>query len=566
MTATSQAPDAPKASTPANHEQAFERHFTPALLVLFGLAFALYFGVVAAGFVWDDAQLIRGDARIRSLGNLPQIWVSSLFPESVESVRYYRPLVSSSFAVDWSLWGDNPAGYHAHSLAWFLASIASFTLMMRRLAGAQAALLAGAIYAVCPPQAELVAWISGRGDLMAITFGCAAVGTLLSATTTKQRATAAVLVWLSLCSKEQGLFFAIAALGAVAMAQGREAATRTLPWLFLAISAWAPLYAQASGTSAVASTLASVAAAAIPLVLARWFEVLLVPWAPVAGLMVRDLSWGIGTGGTLLFAVFAGLAVVVSRSKGAILGIALACLSVLPTLLIVFGTGLVADRYVVIPLTFGLWSVASWTPSFRLLIATVWLPIAAVTMSQRLPNWASNVALFTDAVERIDTPYVRMQLGIALNEQRDPEALPLLLSALESTPAECGATTGAIAATLSFSPPASRESYLTRIDASGCETPDEALHGRALLAALCGRESEVRALRDRAAATQASATTLAANFGPVDGYLAGVETGEAGIRTWLSTQPDPAASARTLARIFRDGGHADLADMTLMIP
>src|SRR5258705_13981451 len=64
-----------------------------------GVGLALYVGALRDGFVWDD---LLTAAPARPVGEVLRQRTGS----------YYRPLVMLSFAVDRTLWGPLPAGFH----------------------------------------------------------------------------------------------------------------------------------------------------------------------------------------------------------------------------------------------------------------------------------------------------------------------------------------------------------------------------------------------------------------------------------------------------------------------
>jgi hypothetical protein len=92
-------------------------------------------------------------------------------------LRYYRPLVILSQAFDAMLWGVKPFGFHLTNVV--LHGVNGYLLyrIARALdANAGAAVCAGAAFVLYPWNAESVAWISGRTDVLC------AVGTLGSLT------------------------------------------------------------------------------------------------------------------------------------------------------------------------------------------------------------------------------------------------------------------------------------------------------------------------------------------------------------------------------------------------
>jgi hypothetical protein len=91
-------------------------------------------------------------------------------------IRYFRPLATALFVLDYHLYGLNPLGYHVTNIllnalnTWLV-----FLLALRLLPSRRAALLAGAVFAVHATTNEAVNWISGRTDLLAVSGMLAAV-------------------------------------------------------------------------------------------------------------------------------------------------------------------------------------------------------------------------------------------------------------------------------------------------------------------------------------------------------------------------------------------------------
>ena len=81
----------------------------------------------------------------------------------------YRPLVSLSFAVDYSFWELNPLGYHLTNLFFHILVCLVFYFFSKIILekNMEAALLASLIFASHPVHSESVAWIFGRTDLIA---------------------------------------------------------------------------------------------------------------------------------------------------------------------------------------------------------------------------------------------------------------------------------------------------------------------------------------------------------------------------------------------------------------
>lgn len=219
------------------------------------------------GFVWDDQHDILRSDKLHRLGAVVDVfrhhamW-SAEQPET--EIATYRPLALATLAVDWRLWHLRPAGYHAvnvqlHIFAMLALFVALSTLIERR-----AAALLVILCAIHPADAEAVAWINGRSEMLALGFGALAIA---AAATSRWLALTALLL-LAMLAKETGALFVPIAV-AVAwlrgsrrwqsiLAMGAAAAVATL--------AYVALRAGALGRVALPPHAGATAAALLPVV------------------------------------------------------------------------------------------------------------------------------------------------------------------------------------------------------------------------------------------------------------------------------------------------------------
>lgn len=133
------------------------------IALLFILSVAVFYRTVHFDFVnWDDDLYVYHNETIRSfsLENL-KIW----FTRPV--VALYVPLPLASYALDYSLHGNDPSAYHLtnlliHSLNGALVFLI-FVLMTRNL---PLSFLAALFFIIHPAQVETVCWISQRKNLL----------------------------------------------------------------------------------------------------------------------------------------------------------------------------------------------------------------------------------------------------------------------------------------------------------------------------------------------------------------------------------------------------------------
>ncbi|MEW6618484.1 MAG: glycosyltransferase family 39 protein [bacterium] len=81
--------------------------------------------------------------------------------------QFLRPLIAFSFAIDYSLWGMNPFGFHLlNLLVHIFTSIIVFFIIDFISQNRRVSLLGSLLFTIHPCQAEAVFWVSGRCDLI----------------------------------------------------------------------------------------------------------------------------------------------------------------------------------------------------------------------------------------------------------------------------------------------------------------------------------------------------------------------------------------------------------------
>jgi len=166
-TRTTPAAPAPAALLPARPEVAVRRAAWLTLAVACAAAYALALG---NGFVWDDRMLILESPRIQSWRHIGDYFTLDFFqgtPRDELKYGYYRPLTSTSYLLDATLWRLRPLGFHVTNVVLhFVATLLAYALALRIVREAKAALLVALLFAVHPVHTETVTWIAGRTDLL----------------------------------------------------------------------------------------------------------------------------------------------------------------------------------------------------------------------------------------------------------------------------------------------------------------------------------------------------------------------------------------------------------------
>jgi hypothetical protein len=277
------------------------------------------------GFVWDDQyDIIRSDRlhHARAIGDVfvhHAMW-SADQPET--AIATYRPLALATLAVDYQIWQLRPAGYHATNVLLHVLATLAVLLALSALVGdwRWAAALA-LLFALHPANAEAVAWINGRSEMLALGFGAVAVW----AAARGRFVLLAVALLAALLGKETAALF-VPVTVAVALLARHEAGQRSLTsgsataravrvaWrpvvaALAAAGAYAGLRGYALGHTALPAH-AGGAAAALGAVWSRATVAALIPWrsAPIElstfmGTLSPATRFAWTSGGALLSAI-----------------------------------------------------------------------------------------------------------------------------------------------------------------------------------------------------------------------------------------------------------------------
>jgi tetratricopeptide (TPR) repeat protein len=143
-------------------------------LIIIAVTYIVFQNSLSNEFVFDDESVIVGNASIQSLDNIPKFFTAD---EGFHKVigRYYRPVVSATYAIDFAIWGLDPYGFHLtnvmiHIIACLLLFKIFTVLFWRYKYRNLFSLLSALIFAVHPIHTEAVSWVSGRTDSLVTMF------------------------------------------------------------------------------------------------------------------------------------------------------------------------------------------------------------------------------------------------------------------------------------------------------------------------------------------------------------------------------------------------------------
>jgi len=145
---------------------------------------AVYWPHKNSAFVLDDYYTVVRNPLIKNPSLYQDIWTSRLFDAHQSSgyikFGYYRPVLQSSWVLDYRLFGLKAYGYQwinllVHALNCFFIYI----LILRLFGQSSLALKTGLLFCVLPTQEWVVRYVTGRGDELSALFALAALCFLL---------------------------------------------------------------------------------------------------------------------------------------------------------------------------------------------------------------------------------------------------------------------------------------------------------------------------------------------------------------------------------------------------
>jgi len=131
----------------------------------------VFSGSLKNDFAWDDKYLVVNNPYIKSWDYLPQIFTTQLYGASEIHSNFYRPFQLLSFAIDYSIWGLNPFGYHLTNLFLHIFNAILVYLILIAIGPSSAvALLVALLFGTSPAISGITYYISARSDLLMALF------------------------------------------------------------------------------------------------------------------------------------------------------------------------------------------------------------------------------------------------------------------------------------------------------------------------------------------------------------------------------------------------------------
>jgi len=144
-------------------------------LIILAIPFGLYWSTIHGAFHYDDFHHIVENKSIRNLGNLAELFLDPATFSSQRGARMYRPVLMTSYAVNYSLGELNPDGWHLFNILLHgLNTLLLFGIARKFLRHPGPALLVALIFVIHPVGGESINYISSRSSLLMATFFLAA--------------------------------------------------------------------------------------------------------------------------------------------------------------------------------------------------------------------------------------------------------------------------------------------------------------------------------------------------------------------------------------------------------
>jgi len=150
----------------------FRPHWSLAAVAIVALTLAAYLPVMTGEyeFLWDDLGLITHSRfvnpqmppHLTGAEGLRQLWAS-------KKPMDYWPLTSTTFWLEWRIWGRDATGYHITNVLLHAINAVLVWVVLKRLK-VPAAWLAAAVFAVHPVCVASAAWISERKNTLSMVF------------------------------------------------------------------------------------------------------------------------------------------------------------------------------------------------------------------------------------------------------------------------------------------------------------------------------------------------------------------------------------------------------------
>ena len=183
------------------------------ILIIVGLGFLIYAKSFSNAFIGDDQAQVLANSFLKSLSNIPIFFSGSSFSSgggvNLTGV-YYKPLMTTVYALIYHFFGLNPFYYHFIQLIIHLINVVVLFLVLRYFFPNWTAYFLSLVFLVHPMNVEAVAYTSALQDVLFFFFGILAFWVVSSKIPDiVSISLSSLLIFCSLLSKESGGLFII---------------------------------------------------------------------------------------------------------------------------------------------------------------------------------------------------------------------------------------------------------------------------------------------------------------------------------------------------------------------
>lgn len=185
-------------------------------VILAVVGFAVFCTGLGNPFQGDDIAQIVSNPVVHSVSHLKLFFEGGTFYKdggiAPLSGDYYRPLMTTAFALLYTLFGPHAFYFHLFQVLVCVSSAGVLYLFLKRYFGSLLALVLALIFLVHPLNSQVVFAIPSMQDALFFFFGITALYLLQRHKSTRSLWLVATCLFLSLLSKESGVYFVGVAL------------------------------------------------------------------------------------------------------------------------------------------------------------------------------------------------------------------------------------------------------------------------------------------------------------------------------------------------------------------
>ena len=182
-----------------------------AALILSFVGVAVYASGLWNPFMGDDNDQIVNNPAVHSLSHIGNFFIGGTFTGSGTSQLagvYFRPLMTTSYALMYTLFGLRPMAFHLFQLALFILGSFLVFLVMQEFIRPVWALVVALVYLVHPLDSQAAFSIPNLQEPLYFVFGMTALWLVMRPRSIWALVGSGICLLLSLLSKETGIVFA----------------------------------------------------------------------------------------------------------------------------------------------------------------------------------------------------------------------------------------------------------------------------------------------------------------------------------------------------------------------